>query len=84
MWFCVFCHEIMLTFPSNNQVTCGGGSPVMLTSSVRVRPTFTTRFCKFVRSIFGFTGKEKLYLLILTQCEIPYTIYKNTCSEAVQ
>lgn len=47
----------------------------MLTSSVSVRPTFTTRFCKFVRSIFGFTEKEKLQLLILTQCEIPYTIH---------
>lgn len=46
----------------------------MLTSSVSVRPTFTTRFCKFVRSIFGFTGKkEKLHLLILTQCDIQYT-----------
>jgi len=51
--------KVKLTFPSNNQVTCGGGSPVMLTSSVSVKPTFTTRFCKFVRSIVGFTGGGK-------------------------
>lgn len=46
-----------LTFPSNNHVTSGGGSPEILTSRVRVRPTLTTRFCKLVRSIFGFTAR---------------------------
>lgn len=57
---CSLCSVIMikLTFPSNNHVTSGGGSPVMLTSSVSVRPTFTTRFCKLVRSIFGFTERK--------------------------
>lgn len=54
----VFLIMIKLTFPSNNHVTSGGGSPVMLTSSVSVRPTFTTRFCKLVRSIVGFTERK--------------------------
>jgi hypothetical protein len=49
---------IELTFPSNNHVTSGGGSPVILISSVSVRPTLTIRFCKLVRSICGFTAKK--------------------------
>lgn len=41
------------------QVTVGGGSPVISTSTSVVWPSLITMLFKFVRSILGFTGKKR-------------------------
>ena len=55
------------SFSLKYQVTFGGGSPMIFTSKVTVRPTFTVIGCKLVRSMNGFTVTGQNEILVIAR-----------------